>query len=58
MRIVIGNLPDEVSEEGIREGLRPFASAETIQLPAPAAGPWVCWDRTRSGGEDRLSANR
>lgn len=39
MRIVIGNLPDEVTEEGIREALRPFASAETIQLLKESGAP-------------------
>ena len=30
MRIVIGNLPEEVDEEGIREALSPFAPVEKI----------------------------
>ena len=32
MRILIGNLPDEVSEEGIREALSAFAPVEAIKL--------------------------
>jgi hypothetical protein len=32
MRIVIGNLPDDVSEEGIREALSPFAPVDKIKL--------------------------
>ena len=32
MRIVIGNLPDDVTEEGIKEALKPFAPVEKIKL--------------------------
>ena len=32
MRIVIDNLPDDVTEEGIREALSAFASVEAIKL--------------------------
>jgi RNA recognition motif-containing protein len=32
MRIVIGNLPDDVTEEGIKEALKPFAPVENIKL--------------------------
>lgn len=32
MRIVIGNLPDDVSEEGIRGALSPFAPIDKIKL--------------------------
>jgi hypothetical protein len=32
MRILIGNLPDEVSEEGIREALSAFAPVDAIKL--------------------------
>jgi hypothetical protein len=32
VRIVIGNLPDAVSEEGIREALSTFAPMEKIKL--------------------------
>ncbi len=34
MRIVVGNLPDDVSEEGIREALSPFAPVDKAYLGA------------------------
>jgi RNA recognition motif-containing protein len=39
MRIVIGNLPDDVTEEGIREALRPFAPVENIKLVKESGTP-------------------
>jgi hypothetical protein len=39
MRIVIGNLPDDVSEEGIREALKPFAPVESIKLVKESGAP-------------------
>jgi len=39
MRIVIGNLPDDVSEEGIREALSPFAPVDKIKLVREGATP-------------------
>jgi hypothetical protein len=38
-RIVVGNLPDDVSEEGIREALRPFAPTEDIMLVKESGTP-------------------
>jgi len=38
-RIVIGNLPDDVTEEGIREALRPFAPTESIMLVKESGTP-------------------
>jgi RNA recognition motif. (a.k.a. RRM, RBD, or RNP domain) len=38
-RIVIGNLPDDVSEEQIRETLRPFAPAEKVTLIKESGTP-------------------
>lgn len=32
MRILVGNLPDDVTEEGIRESLSAFAPVEAIKL--------------------------
>ncbi len=32
MRIIVGNLPDKVTEEGIREALSAFASVDAIKL--------------------------
>lgn len=39
MRIVIANLPDDVSEESIREALKPFAPVETIKLVKESGAP-------------------
>ena len=39
MRIVIGNLPDDVDEEGIRDALSPFAPVEAIKLVHDSGAP-------------------
>jgi RNA recognition motif-containing protein len=39
MRIVVGNLPDDVSEEGIRAALSPFAPVEKIKLIKESGTP-------------------
>ena len=39
MRIVIGNLPDDVTEESIREALQPFAPVESIKLVKESGTP-------------------
>jgi RNA recognition motif. (a.k.a. RRM, RBD, or RNP domain) len=39
MRIVIGNLPADVDEEGIREALSVFAPVETISLVHESGAP-------------------
>jgi len=39
MRIVIGNLPDDVSEEGIRDALSPFAPVDAIKLIKESGTP-------------------
>src|SRR5262249_54856737 len=39
MRIVIGNLPDDVSEEGIREALKGFAPVEKVKLVKESGTP-------------------
>ena len=39
MRIVIGNLPDDVSEESIREALKPFAPVDKIKLAKESGTP-------------------
>jgi hypothetical protein len=39
MRIVIGNLPDDVSEEGIREALSAFAPVDKIKLTHESGTP-------------------
>jgi RNA recognition motif. (a.k.a. RRM, RBD, or RNP domain) len=39
MRIVVANLPDDVSEEGIRAALSPFAPVEKIKLVKESGTP-------------------
>ena len=39
MRIVVANLPDDVSEEGIRTALSPFAPVEKIKLVKESGTP-------------------
>jgi hypothetical protein len=53
MRIVIGNLPDTVTEEGIREALGSFAPAEKIKLVKEGGEPSVVieMETTRAGAE-------
>lgn len=53
IRIVIANLPDEVSEEGIREALRPFAPVEAIKLLNESGTPSavIDMDTTRAAAE-------
>jgi hypothetical protein len=39
MRIVVANLPDDASEEGILEALSPFAPVDKIQLVKESGTP-------------------
>jgi RNA recognition motif-containing protein len=39
MRIVIGNLPDQVTEEGVREALSAFAPVDKITLIKESGTP-------------------
>jgi hypothetical protein len=39
MRIIVGNLPDDVSEEGIRTALSPFAPVDSIKLIKESGTP-------------------
>ena len=39
MRIVVANLPDDVSEEGIRSALSPFAPVDQIKLIKESGTP-------------------
>jgi RNA recognition motif-containing protein len=53
MRIVIGNLPDAVTEEGIREALSPFAPVDKIMLVKESGTPSavIQTDMTRAQAE-------
>ncbi len=44
MRIVVANLPDDVSEEGIRTALSPFAPVEKIKLVKEGGAPTAVID--------------
>jgi len=39
MRIIIGNLPDDISEESIRDALKSFAPVESIKLVTGSGTP-------------------
>ena len=39
MRVVVANLPDDVSEDGIRKALSPFAPVEKIKLIKESGTP-------------------
>jgi hypothetical protein len=53
MRIVIANLPDDVSEDGIREALSPFAPVDKIKLVRESGTPsaLIEMDMTRAQAE-------
>ncbi|MDM0047089.1 hypothetical protein QTH91_21535 [Variovorax dokdonensis] len=44
IHIVIGNLPDDVTEEGIREALSSFAQADKIRLAKESGTPTALID--------------
>jgi len=48
MRIVVANLPDDVSEEGIREALSPFAPIDKIKLVKESGTPSAVIDMEMS----------
>lgn len=53
MRIIIGNLPDDATEEGIRESLGAFAPVEAIKLYKESGTPsaLIEMDMTREQAE-------
>jgi hypothetical protein len=53
MRIVIGNLPDDVTEDGIREALGAFAPVDKIKLvkEGGAPGALIEMEMTRAAAE-------
>jgi hypothetical protein len=58
MRIVIGNLPDGVTEEGIREALSPFAPVDKIQLVKESGTPSAVIDLEVSRPQAEALAKR
>jgi hypothetical protein len=58
MRIVIANLPDNVTEEGIRGALSPFAPVEKIKLVKESGTPSVVIDAEGSRAQAEALAQR
>lgn len=58
MRIVIGNLPDDVSEEGIRETLRAFAPVDSITLVREGGTPSAVIEMEMTRGQAEALAQR
>jgi len=58
MRIVIGNLPDDVTEEGIQDALNPFAAVDSIKLMRESGAPTAVIDMEMSKADADALANR
>ncbi|MFL6582162.1 MAG: RNA recognition motif domain-containing protein [Burkholderiales bacterium] len=58
MRIVIANLPDDVTEEGIREALSPFAPVDKIKLANESGTPSAVIETEITRGQAEAWAKR
>jgi RNA recognition motif-containing protein len=58
VHIVIGNLPDDVTEEGIREALSSFAEADKIRLANESGTPTALIDVDLSRAQAESLAKR
>ena len=58
MRIVIGNLPDDVTEESIKEALKPFAPVEKIKLVKDSGAPTAVIEATLGRPQAEALAKR
>lgn len=58
VHIVIGNLPDDVTEDGIREALHSFADAERIRLANESGTPTALIDVAGSRAQAESLARR
>ena len=58
MRIVVANLPDDVSEEGVRTALSPFAPVENIKLVAEGGAPTAVIDMEMTRPQAETLAKR
>lgn len=58
VHIVIGNLPDDVTEDGIREALRSFATADKIRLADQSGTPTALIDIDGSHAQAESLARR
>ena len=58
MRIVIGNLPEDVDEEGIRDALPPFAPVEATKLVQESGAPTAVIELETTRAHAEHLANR
>ena len=58
MRIVIANLPDDATEEGVREALSPFAPVDKITLVNESGTPSVVIDMEMTRAQAEALAKR
>jgi len=58
MRIVIGNLPADVSEEGIKEALKPFTSVDSVKLVKESGAPTALIETAMSRPQAEALAKR
>lgn len=58
VHIVIGNLPDDVTEDGIREALSSFAAADKIRLADESGTPTALIDVESSRAQAESLARR
>lgn len=58
MRIVVGNLPDDISEEAIRDALSPFAPVEKIKLVKESGTPSALIEMEMTRAEAEALAKR
>jgi RNA recognition motif-containing protein len=58
MRIVIGNLPQDVTEESIKEALKPFAPVENIKLVTDSGAPTALIEVTMGRPQAETLAKR
>ena len=58
MRIVIGNLPDDATEEGIREALSAFAPVDKIKLLKESGTPSALIEMEMSRDQAETLAKR
>jgi len=58
MRIVIGNLPDDVTEDGIQDALSAFAPVESIKLVHESGAPTAVIDMDMTKADADALAKR
>jgi len=58
MHIVIGNLPDDATEESLQEALSPFAPVEAIKLFHESGKPTALIELETTHAHAELLANR